>query len=109
MEDTIKTTTTKQPRFTLAAEFDGFPFTVTFRGKTEKLKEIVAALKQQGVTPPARPTVQPEANSTAQTKGESKPPKCPDHSIPMKPSRKKGQTWYCPKSLGDGTYCEEYV
>lgn len=94
------------PIFILQAEYDGFPVTVQFHGKAEKLRATVEALKQQGATPPTRAA---SANSQPATKtaGDGKPPKCPVHRIPMKESRKKG-TFFCPKKDEDsGEYCDE--
>jgi len=89
------------PAFSLQAEIEGFPFTVEFRGKAERLRAIVDALKSQGAIPPAQPATRTAAATTG---AEDGPPKCPHHQAALKPSKKPG-TWFCPKKNGDD-YCD---
>lgn len=107
MEDTTKTTNTvtKPARFQIAGELEGFPFTVTFRGKADVLKATVAKLKEAGATAPRAgvSAVATAGNADAVTG----PPKCPRHNAKMKESRKPG-VWFCPKKDGDD-YCEHKV
>lgn len=105
MEDSTKitNTVTKQPRFKLSAELNGFPFEVTFRGKAEKLKETVQRLIEAGATPPR---ANAPATTAAETKTESGPPICPVHQTPMKPSAKPGG-FFCSKKAKGGGYCDQ--
>src|SRR5262245_22845242 len=69
--------------------------------KTQKLKPH---------TRHGRPRVTPDVTeSPPATSGPDAPPAapvCPYHG-PMKASDKAPGTWYCPKKMGDGTYCKE--
>ena len=98
--ETIKTTTTKPPQFQIQAEIEGFPVTVTFRGKADILKATVAKLKEAGATPPKAVTT----TATNASAAPDAPPVCPVHKAKLKPSRKPG-TFYCPKKDGDD-YCD---
>ncbi len=109
MEDTTKVTNTisKPPRCVIHAELDGFPLTITFRGKAESFKNTVQRLREIGATPPSLPALA-TATATAATATESGPPKCPTHGTKMKESRKPG-VWYCTKKVGEDSYCKEEV
>lgn len=107
MDDTTKVTNTisKPPRCVIHAELDGFPLTITFRGKAETFKNTVQRLREIGATPPK--AFSATASTATATAAESGPPKCPVHGSKMKESRKPG-TWYCTKKVGEG-YCKEEV
>jgi hypothetical protein len=103
MSETTTTNPTKPAVFTISAVYEGFPVAVQVEGKAESLQTMVTRLKQMGATPPTPAAITTPAETKA---AEKKPPKCPVHGIPMKPSNKRGQSWFCPKKDGD-QYCDE--
>ncbi len=108
METTTKTTNTvtKPARFQIAGELEGFPFTVTFRGKADVLHATVARLKELGATAP-RPGAAVSTPASAGADASTEPTKCPHHRAKLKESRKPG-VWFCPKKDGDD-YCDYKV
>lgn len=88
----------KQPqvaaRFTITATLDGFPFTVEAEGKAEDLRALVGRLKAIGAQPPQGTAVPNASDSSA--------PVCEYHG-----SMRQGRHgWFCPKKMGDGSYCK---
>ena len=109
MEDTTQQTTTN----TLATQhvirytLGGFPVETTCYGKVESLQGVIDKLRAVKAEPPLAAPV-PTTAPAGKPDGDKKPPKYPVHQIPMKPSKKRGQSWFCPKQDGEGGYCEEY-
>jgi hypothetical protein len=98
---TLKVTpiTDKQPqpacRFSITATLDGFPIEIQGEGRAGDLRTIVDRLKAIGATPPATKTNQPERMS-------EDAPVCEFHG-----KMKRGNYgWFCPKKMGDGSYCK---
>jgi hypothetical protein len=91
--------TDKQPqpscRFTIQATLRGFPITIEGEGRAGDLKLIVERLLQSGAEPPA-------ANVKAPATATEDAPICEFHG-----KMKKGNYgWFCPKKMGDGSYCK---
>ena len=111
MDDATKQTTTnvvKQPtQHTIRYLLDGFPVETTCYGQFESLQGVIAKLRAANAQPLVTGTSAP-IGVTDKPASEKKPPKCPAHKIPMKASKKRGQSWFCPKQDPDGSYCEEY-
>src|SRR5262249_34854372 len=87
----------KQPapaaRFTITATVDGFPVSIEVEGKAGDLRALVDRLKAIGAEPPSQ--LQP-ATVTDDA------PVCEFHG-----KMKKGNYgWFCPKKMGDGSYCK---
>jgi len=71
-----------------------------------KLDAVLDRLEKMGAEPaPARDATPAGAGQANGAPAE--PPICRYHG-PMKPSKKHGG-WYCPKKMGDGSYCQEKV
>jgi hypothetical protein len=95
----------KQPapagaKFTIAASIDDFPVSVEVEGKADNLRAMIDRLKAIGAQPPVAP-VSTLAPSEPTKKSA---PICPDHSTPMKASRKPG-AFFCPRRTDDGDFC----
>ncbi len=91
--------TDKQPqpscRFTIQATLRGFPITIEGEGRAGDLKLIVERLLQSGAEPPA-PSVKAPVTASEDA------PVCEFHG-----KMKKGNYgWFCPKKMGDGSYCK---
>ena len=80
----------KLPHFTISFEFDGFPVVAEIEGKADALTAIIERLKGIGATPPTKP---------------AGAPLCPAHGSAMKASKKPG-SYFCPRQLDDGSYCQ---
>jgi hypothetical protein len=102
-DGTLKVTpiTSAQPQahatFEITAVIDGFPVTISVEGKADALRGMIDRLKAIGATPPA---VLP--SNTAPPTDESAPT-CEFHGK-MKRSNHGG--FYCPRKMGDGSYCK---
>jgi hypothetical protein len=103
-DGTLKVTpiTSAQPqavaKFSITASIDGFPITVEVEGKADALRGMIDRLKAIGATPPASQPMKPEpTNEDA--------PVCEFHGK-MKASSARPGTFFCPKKMGDGSYCK---
>jgi hypothetical protein len=87
-----------------------FRLLLLFNLLCRSLQEVIAKLRAAHAQPllAVVPTTDPTTAPAGKTASEKKAPKCPIHNIPMKASKKRGQSWFCPKQNGDGSYCEEY-
>lgn len=90
---------TPAPLFSVSAVLDGFPVSVSVAGSADALLGAISRLKQLGAVPPT--TAQ-----AAREEAAREAPICPYHG-PMKESVKAPGTFFCPKKMGDGTYCKE--
>ena len=112
MEDATKQTTTnvvKQPtQHTIRYLLDGFPVETTCYGQFESLQGVINKLRAANAQPLVTGAGLTASAAKEKPEADKKPPKCPTHKIPMKPSKKRGQSWFCPKRDEDGSYCEEY-
>lgn len=95
----IANITDKQPqpscRFSIQATLRGFPITVEGEGRAGDLKLIVERLLAAGAEPPAAKASTPEPTS-------EDAPICEFHG-----KMKRGNYgWFCPKRMGDGSYCK---
>ena len=87
----------KQPapasaRFVITVTIDGFPVQVEVEGKADTLRAMIDRLKAIGATPPGQPSGQPDSDA----------PTCEYHG-----KMKRGNFgWFCPKKMGDGSYCK---
>ncbi len=95
--------TDKQPqpscRFTINAVLRGFPITIEGEGRAGDLKLIVERLLQSGAEPPhSAPKSQSETSA-------DDIPVCEFHGK-MKASSARPGTFFCPKKMGDGSYCK---
>lgn len=85
-------------KFTISATIDGFPIVVELEGKADSLRAMIQKLQSIGATPPTSlsqtsPVATPSANDA---------PVCEFHG-----QMKKGNYgWFCPKKMGDGSYCK---
>jgi hypothetical protein len=102
-QGTLKVTpiTDKQPqpacRFSITALLSGFPITIEGEGKASDLKLIVERLKAIGATPPSLVN-----NGRSAESDQTDAPVCEFHG-----KMKKGNYGYfCPKKMGDGSYCK---
>jgi len=83
-------------KFLITASIDGFPVMVEVEGKADALRGMIDRLKAIGATPPgAKPELTPDASATV----------CEFHG-PMKASTAKPGSFFCPKKMGDGSYCK---
>lgn len=84
----------------------GYPITITLNDmKLDQLDDALATLLERGYMPAEVPSVlSPNAPAPAQQAGG--PPVCQYHG-PMKESTARPGTWFCPKKMGDGSYCKE--
>jgi hypothetical protein len=90
-------TETKSAKFRITCELEGFAVEIEIDGKADNLKALVERLKAIGAQPL---TGKPGSAKSGDA------PLCPVHHKPMKPSRKPG-SFYCPKQIGEGIYCDE--
>jgi len=94
----------KQPapagaRFTITASIDGFPIQVEIEGKADVLRSMIDRLKAIGAEPPVPQNLQ-KAEPTKAAGDEA--PICEFHG-----KMKMGNYgWFCPKKMGDGSYCK---
>lgn len=86
----------------------GYPITITLNDmKLDQLDDALATLLERGYMPAEAPSVLgPNAPAPAQQQPASGPPVCQYHG-PMKESTARPGTWFCPKKMGDGSYCKE--
>jgi len=86
----------------------GFPITITLNDiRLDKLDESLAALLERGYMPAETPSVLTSPNApAAHVSAPGQPPVCQFHG-PMKESTARPGTWFCPKKMGDGSYCKE--
>lgn len=91
---------------TIKCQADGFGFDLNAELLVEHIPGLLTKLREAGVTPANSPYVW-EGQPADRTAGGSAPsaPICPVHGTPMLPS-KKGNGFYCPKKLDDGSYCK---
>jgi len=101
-DGTLKVTpiTAAQPqavaKFSITASIDGFPITVEVEGKADALRGMIDRLKAIGATPPQRShdvTAGPTTDDA---------PVCEYHGK----MRRGNHGWFCPKKIGDGSYCK---
>lgn len=85
-------------RFTISATLDGFPVSVEVEGKADALRGMIDRLKAIGAQPPSFPT-----NGKSAEFPETSAPTCEFHGR-MKRSNHGG--FYCPKRMGDNSYCK---
>jgi hypothetical protein len=95
--------TDKQPapaaRFIITATVDGFPVSIEVEGKAGDLRALVDRLKAIGATPPAAGVQTPAPTKAA---ADEDTPVCEYHG-----KMKMGNYgWFCPKKMGDGSYCK---
>jgi len=83
-------------KFTIAATIDGFPVSIEVEGKADALRGMIDRLKAIGATPPSK------VESHAATQPDEAPV-CEFHGA-MKRSNHGG--YFCPKKMGDGSYCK---
>jgi hypothetical protein len=85
----------------------GYPITITLNDSSiDKLEEALSKLLERGYMPAEVPSVLgPNAPQPAQAQPAG-PPTCQYHG-PMKESSARPGTWFCPKKMGDGSYCKE--
>lgn len=86
-------------KFIITATLDGFPIQVEAVGKASDLRALVDRLKAIGATPPAA-----GVQTLAPTKkaDDEEAPVCEYHG-----KMKMGNYgWFCPKKMGDGSYCK---
>lgn len=101
-EATLKVTpiTAAQPqavaKFSITASIDGFPVTVEVEGKADALRGMIDRLKAIGAQPPS-------VQASTTTTSNEDAPVCEFHGK-MKRSNHGG--FYCPKKMGDGSYCK---
>jgi hypothetical protein len=91
----------KQPqptcRFTISATLRGFPIVIEGEGRAGDLKLIVERLLAAGAEPPQAAKPSNAAGATAEDA-----PVCEYHG-----AMKRGNYgWFCPKKMGDGSYCK---
>ena len=89
----------KQPQpsceFKVSVLLDGFPIEISGSGRADDLRALVGRLKAIGATPPAGF----ESQRVTQTDDA---PVCEFHGK----MRKGNHGWFCPKKMGDGSYCK---
>ena len=82
-------------KFSITATIDGFPITVEVEGKADALRGMIDRLKAIGAQPP-----QAKAEPTNPATDDA--PVCEYHG-----KMKRGNYgWFCPKKMGDGSYCK---
>jgi hypothetical protein len=95
--------TDKQPapaaRFTVMAQLDGFPVSIEVEGNANNLRALVDRLKAIGAEPPAK-----ASNKAANA--VSAPEDAPICEFHGKMKRSIHGGWFCPKKMGDGSYCK---
>ena len=85
-------------RFVVNATIDGHSAPLSIEGSSiNEIRRAVRLLDTNGMlsSTPAQPST-------------DKPPRCPVHHRPMKPSKKPG-AWFCSAKVGEGSYCTEKV
>src|SRR5262245_15640194 len=88
----------QQAKFSITCSVDGFPVQVEVEGKAEALRGMIDRLKAIGATPP-----QLSANLREATKpADDEPPVCEYHGS----MRRGNHGYFCPKKMGDGSYCK---
>ena len=83
--------------FTITAMIDGFPVQIAVEGKADALRGMIDRLKAIGATPPSFPQ-----NGNVAVLGNSDAPICEFHGA----MRKGNHGWFCPRKMGDGSYCK---
>jgi hypothetical protein len=90
----------KQPapaaKFHITATLEGFPVVIEAEGKADDLRALVARLKAIGATPPTPIGVKAEPTNNDDA------PVCEYHGA----MRQGRHGWFCPKKMGDGSYCK---
>lgn len=71
------------------------------------LMKLGASVRAKLTDAGAKPAVVAGPAAPAGAPADGSPPKCKYHGA-MKESKKPG-TWFCPKKLGDGSYCDQKV
>jgi hypothetical protein len=84
-------------KFIITATLDGFPVAVEVEGKADALRGMIDKLKAIGAQPPSSPMANLPQGSADDA------PTCEFHGR-MKRSNHGG--WFCPKKMGDGSYCK---
>lgn len=107
MQDgTLKVTpiTAGQPQasatFVINVILDGFPVQVSVEGKADALRGMIDRLKAIGAQPPSF-----SQNGNVAVSGNSDAPTCEYHGA-MKASTARPGSFFCPKKMGDGSYCK---
>ncbi len=104
-DGTLKVTpiTAAQPQahatFTINVLIDGFPVQVSVEGKADALRGMIDRLKAIGATPPA-PNLGNDNNVTISNIKDA--PICEYHGA----MRQGRHGWFCPRKMGDGSYCK---
>jgi len=91
--------TDKQPapaaKFSITCTLDGFPIEIEAEGRADDLRALVARLKAIGATPP-------QTGNSALPVSADDAPVCEYHGK----LRRGNHGWFCPKKMGDGSYCK---
>ena len=94
--------TDKQPqttaKFTITCAIDGFNVQVEVEGKADALRGMIDRLKAIGATPPGMV----QNGKDTEMNHTDGAPVCEYHGA-MKRSNHGG--YFCPKKMGDGSYC----
>lgn len=88
-------------KFSITATIDGFPITVEVEGKAEDLRALVGRLKAIGAQPPSLF----KNSRPGKTEQTDDAPVCQYHGA-MKASTARPGSFFCPKKMGDGSYCK---
>jgi hypothetical protein len=104
-DGTLKVTPieSKQPapagaKFTITCQIDGFQVQVEVEGAADKLRAMIDRLKAIGAQPPQGAS---KSANAAGAPAEDEPV-CEYHG-----KMKRGNYgWFCPKKMGDGSYCK---
>ena len=88
-------------KFSITALIDGFPVQVEVEGKADALRGMIDRLKAIGATPPVEKT----ATAVAKISTDDDAPVCEFHGK-MKASSARPGSFFCPKKMGDGSYCK---
>ena len=84
-------------RHKLSLSIDGFPVQVEVEGKAERLRAMIDRLKAIGAEPPKHSnTALPSSPTTDEA------PICEFHGK----MKQDNYGWFCPKKMGDGSYCK---
>ena len=87
-------------RFTIQATLRGFPVTIEGEGRAGDLKIIVQRLLDSGAEPPTAQAASKPASAAGAPAEDA--PVCEFHG-----KMKRGNHgWFCPKKMGDGSYCK---
>jgi len=87
----------QQAKFSITATIDGFPVQIEVEGKAENLRAMIERLRAIGATPPVS-----SIESKIEPTRADDPPVCEYHGS----MRKGNHGWFCPKKMGDGSYCK---